>query len=71
MTGLLRQSNMIDKLKDNPSLFYSYSRSFGKDTGKNGPLVTGDDGITADDFGVAELLRKQWMNLFSLNHALT
>ena len=59
------ESMMIEKLEDNPSLFYSYARSFGKDTGKIGPLVTEDDGITADDFGVAELLRQQYESVFS------
>ena len=59
------ESNMIDKMEVNPSLFYSYARSFGKDTGKIGPLVTDEDGIVADDFGVAELLRKQYESVFS------
>ena len=59
------ESSMIEKLEDNPSLFYSYARSFGKDTGKIGPLVTEDDGIIADDFGVSELLRKQYESIFS------
>ena len=51
---------MIEKLEDNP-----YARSFGKDTGKIGPLVTEDDEILADDFGVFELVRKQYKSIFS------
>ena len=59
------ESSMIEKMEKNPSLFYSYVRSFGKDTGKIGPLVTEEDGIITDDFGVAELLRKQYESVFS------
>ena len=56
---------MIDKLEDNPSLFYLYARSFGKNTGKIGPMVTEDDGIIADNFGASEVLRKQFESVFS------
>ena len=28
------ESSIIEKLEDKPSLFYSYARCFGKDTGK-------------------------------------
>ena len=47
------ECNMIDKMDNNPSIFYSYTRSFGKYSGKIGPLVTEKDGIIADAFGVA------------------
>ena len=59
------ESKMIDKMQDNPSLFYSYARSFSKDSGKIGPLINERDEIIADDLGVSELLRQQYESVFS------
>ena len=58
------ESKMIDKMQDNPALFYSYARSFGKDSGKIGPLINEKDEIIADDLGVSEHLRQQYESVF-------
>ena len=59
---------MVDIIKSELAKFYSYARSFAKDSGKICPLIVDNQPVT-DDLEIAELLKPQYENIFSTPRA--
>ena len=63
-----KEKQMVDIIKSELAKFYSYARSFAKDSGKICPLIVDNQPVT-DDLEIAELLKPQYENIFSTPRA--
>ena len=60
-----QENDAIKKIKKNPRAFYSYAKRFSKVHSGVGPFYDEDGELVNDDFKLAEILRKQYENVFS------
>ena len=60
-----RENEAINKLKTNPTYFYSYAKRFSKTNNQLGQLLKKDGTVVTDSFEKAELLREQYESMNS------
>ena len=62
---LSKEAKIIPMLKDDPSLFYSYAKSFDSIKEEIGPLVDKEGILTRDEVKMANILSKQYEDMWS------
>ena len=61
-----QEKEALHKIKTNPRVFYSYAKRFSKLNTGIGPFYDKNDELVNDDFKLAEILRNQYENVFSI-----
>ena len=60
-----KEEKILPSMKNDPALFYSYARSFSSSKTDIGPLQDKDDNLINDHKGMADILSKQYSDMFS------
>ena len=62
---LSKETNVLEKIKENPRYFYSYAKRFSKRPSTIGPLLNDKNELEADPKKMADLLQQQYSSVFS------
>ena len=60
-----KEKNILPDIKNDPSTFYAYARSFASTKSDIGPLMDSDENLVCDDKAMADILSRQYASMFS------